>query len=70
MASELKVQCPNCNSILMLTAEELRGGAVQCRFCGEHIRLSHDDASCNFCRGEGFAVVNDVVWICELGYDL
>lgn len=69
MASDLKVQCPSCNSILVMTADELRRG-VHCGFCGEDFRPSHEDANCSFCRGEGFALVGDVVWICELGSEL
>ena len=69
MASELKVQCPNCNSILMLAGEELRAG-VQCRFCGEELRPTHTDPTCNFCRGQGFAMVGDVAWICQLGEEI
>ena len=49
-----------------MTIDELREG-VQCRFCGESVRAAHDDRNCNFCRGEGFAMVGDVAWICELG---
>ncbi len=66
MAVEVKVQCTNCNSILMATVDELRGG-FPCRFCGEELRPGHDDPSCNFCRGEGYALVDGVVWICQLG---
>jgi len=51
-----------------MTIDELREG-VQCRFCGESVRAAHDDRTCNFCRGEGFAMVGDVAWICELGDD-
>lgn len=63
MASDIKLQCTNCNSILVTTAGELRGG-IECRFCGEDLRPTHHDPNCHFCRGEGFALVSDVVWIC------
>ncbi|HEY3057331.1 MAG TPA: hypothetical protein VGK31_15510 [Thermoanaerobaculia bacterium] len=66
MAADVKLQCSNCNSILLTTMEELRNG-LQCRFCAEELRPIHDDPACAFCRGEGFAVVSDVVWICQLG---
>lgn len=66
MASDIKLQCINCHSILVTTLDELRAG-IECRFCGEPLRLTHDDPNCNFCRGEGFAVVEGVVWICQLG---
>ncbi len=66
MASEIKLQCTNCNSILVATMNELRDG-FPCRFCGEELHPAHSDKNCNFCRGEGFAVVDDVVWICQLG---
>jgi len=66
MSSDVKVQCSNCNSILVTTMDELRLG-FPCRFCDEELRPEHADPNCNFCRGEGYAVVNDVVWICQLG---
>ena len=59
----MKVQCPNCNSVLVMELEELRAG-VPCRFCGEEVHATHADPNCSFCRGEGYALVGDVAWIC------
>jgi hypothetical protein len=62
---EIKVQCFGCNSVLLTTLDTLKSGATfDCRFCGEDLRPAHRDPACGFCRGEGFASVNDVVWIC------
>ncbi|HSP16124.1 MAG TPA: hypothetical protein VLV78_15365 [Thermoanaerobaculia bacterium] len=69
MDADVKAQCTNCNSILVSTIDDLKGG-FPCRFCGEELRLTHDDPNCNFCRGAGYAVVDGVVWICQLGEDL
>jgi hypothetical protein len=69
-SSQLKVQCVNCNSILVTTLGELKGEVFDCRFCGEDLRPAHDDPNCSFCRGEGFALVSDVVWICQLGVEV
>ncbi len=69
MTAEVRVQCTSCNSVLMATIDDLRGG-FPCRFCGEELHLSHREANCNFCRGEGYALVDGVVWICQLGEEI
>jgi ribosomal protein L32 len=69
LSTEIKLQCFSCNSILVTTIDELtKAPAFDCRFCGEDLRPHHRDPKCNFCSGAGYAMVNDVVWIC-LGAD-
>lgn len=68
LAADVKVQCPTCNSVLVTTMDLLQSGeAFDCRFCGDDLRPTHRDGECNFCRGNGYAVVNGVIWICQLG---
>lgn len=63
--TEAKVLCFNCNSILMSETSILeKREPFECRFCGEDLRPAHLDSECAFCRGAGFAIVSDVVWIC------
>ena len=37
-AEMVKVQCDNCNSVLVTTMDELKAG-LTCRFCGEKLTL-------------------------------
>ena len=65
MDNDVKVQCFSCNSVLVTAVSVLeKREPFECRFCNEDLRPSHEDPSCGFCRGAGFAMVSDVVWIC------
>ena len=65
MPDDAKVLCFSCNSILMTPLSVLENREpFECRFCKEDLRPAHDDASCGFCRGAGYASVSDVIWIC------
>ena len=64
LSTDLKVQCFSCNSVLITSIAELKNGPFVCRFCSEDLRPTHSDPGCSFCRGVGYATVNDVVWIC------
>lgn len=70
-SADVKVQCPTCNSILLTAMDLLQSGEpFDCRFCGEDLRPQHRDPDCAFCRGNGLALVNGVIWICQLGVEL
>ena len=63
--SDVKVQCFSCNSILVTPVSVLDNREpFECRFCGEDLKPAHSDPDCHFCRGTGYANVNDVIWIC------